>query len=137
MKIFKQVDEKLQSKLLFLVSIIFVFCAIFAITLSAKLVDADTQSTEGYNVYFDLRGGSISSGSVSQYVKYGEDATPPVVKADDEFYLFAGWVGDYQNVTSDRCVYATYDRYIMFVLSALIFRNFLHGKLPVNLIKKY
>lgn len=57
-----------------------------------------------YTVRFDPNGGTIVSGSVTQNVKPGSDATPPEASRDG--WIFKGWDGEYSNVEEDCTVKA-------------------------------
>lgn len=57
-----------------------------------------------YTVRFDPNGGTIVSGSVTQNVKPGSDATPPEASRDG--WIFKGWDGEYSNVDEDCTVKA-------------------------------
>ncbi len=57
-----------------------------------------------YTVRFDPNGGTIVSGSVTQNVKPGSDATPPEASRDG--WIFKGWAGEYSNVDEDCTVKA-------------------------------
>jgi len=58
-----------------------------------------------YTVTFDLAGGErTGGGELSQIVEEGKSATAPEAVRDG--YKFAGWEGDWTNVTSDRVVTA-------------------------------
>lgn len=60
-----------------------------------------------YTVTFDLNGGTLISGSITQSVPRGQDATPPTVVKDGS-YLRA-WKGTYQRVTKDVTVKAIWE----------------------------
>jgi len=44
----------------------------------------------------------------SEIVEYNKDATPPIVTSEDEFMVFYGWSGSYQNVKSNLDLYALF-----------------------------
>lgn len=59
-------------------------------------------------VNFDLNGGKrISGGYETQSLALGESAYPPIVVRDG--YTFAGWIGNYTNVTSSCTVFAQWE----------------------------
>ncbi|MBQ7387069.1 MAG: leucine-rich repeat protein [Clostridia bacterium] len=60
-----------------------------------------------YDVTFDLNGGTLISGSVSQRVTQGQDANPPAVVKEGHY--LRGWSGSYKGITSDRVVKAIWE----------------------------
>ena len=54
--------------------------------------------------FVDADGNTIGT---PQVVEYGQSATPPTAP-EREGYTFAGWIGNYQNVTGDATIYASY-----------------------------
>lgn len=85
---------------------------------SANIINLDTFIVVGetylyadwkpltYTVIFDAAGGTITSGSASQSVKFNNDATPPTVTRDG--YYFVRWVGTYTGINSDRTITAVW-----------------------------
>lgn len=70
--------------------------------LSVRLV----QDVLGYTITFvDADGNTIGS---PQVVEPGQSATPPTPPTRAN-YNFAGWIGNYQNVTADATIYASYE----------------------------
>jgi uncharacterized repeat protein (TIGR02543 family) len=58
-----------------------------------------------YTITFvDADGNTIGT---PQVVDYGQSATPPTPPTRNG-YTFAGWIGNYQNVTGDATIYASY-----------------------------
>ena len=60
-----------------------------------------------YTVTFDLNGGTLIGGSLSQSVSQGSNATPP--SAVKEGHYLRGWSGSYKGVTHDVTVYAIWE----------------------------
>ncbi|TNF08043.1 MAG: hypothetical protein EP317_03815, partial [Bacillota bacterium] len=56
-------------------------------------------------VTFDIGDGTLIEGDLVQYVKYGENAVLPTINKDGHSY---DWIGQYENVTSDRTIYASW-----------------------------
>lgn len=63
-----------------------------------------------YSVTFDLKGGTSDEGPgpIIRTVNSGGNATPPTNIIKDG-KTFKGWVGDYNNVTTNRTIYALWD----------------------------
>ncbi len=62
---------------------------------------------KSYDVTFDLNGGTLISGSVSQRVTQGQDANPPTVVKDGHY--LRGWYGSYTGITSSRVIKAIWE----------------------------
>ncbi len=62
---------------------------------------------KSYDVTFDLNGGTLISGSVSQRVTQGQDANPPTVVKDGHY--LRGWAGSYMSITSSRVIKAIWE----------------------------
>lgn len=60
-----------------------------------------------YDVVFDVNGGELVSGQLSQKVAHGSNATAPEVKK--EGYDFKGWDGSFENITSNKTITATWE----------------------------
>lgn len=60
-----------------------------------------------YTITFDLDGGTLISGSLTQSVTQGHNATPPA--AVKEGHYLRGWSGSYKGVTSDERVTAIWE----------------------------
>ncbi len=60
-----------------------------------------------YTITFDLDGGTLISGSLTQSVTQGHNATPPT--AVKEGHYLRGWSGIYRGVTSDERVTAIWE----------------------------
>ncbi len=60
-----------------------------------------------YTVTFDLNGGTLIGGSLTQNVSQGGNATPP--SAVKEGHYLRGWHGSYKGVTHDTTVYAIWE----------------------------
>lgn len=66
-------------------------------------------SQETFTVTFDLNGGTTSGGgALVQTIQYGHDATPPN-DPKKPGRRFAGWLGNYRDVISDRTIKALWD----------------------------
>lgn len=61
-------------------------------------------ANEFITVTFDLNGGKLVSGKLLQHVEIGGTAATPIVSRAG--YIFAGWEGEYYNVTSDCIITA-------------------------------
>lgn len=62
------------------------------------------EEPETWQVVFDLNGGTLTSGTLVQTVEAGGDALPPVAVRTG--HNFAGWQGEYTNVTEPRNIVA-------------------------------
>lgn len=62
---------------------------------------------KSYDVTFDLNGGTLISGSLTQRVTQGQSANPPSVVKDGHY--LRGWSGSYNGVTSNRTIKAIWE----------------------------
>ena len=62
---------------------------------------------KSYDVTFDVNGGTLISGSLTQRVTQGQSANPPSVVKEGHYLL--GWSGSYKGVTSDRTLKAIWE----------------------------
>ena len=62
---------------------------------------------KSYDVTFDINGGTLISGSLTQRVTQGQSANPPSVVKEGHYLL--GWTGSYKGVTSDRTLKAIWE----------------------------
>lgn len=69
--------------------------------LTITLIDVSTMT---FTVTFNGDGGTLVSGTESQTITYGQNATPPVY--EKEGYTFNGWTGTYSNITNDLTITA-------------------------------
>ena len=60
-----------------------------------------------YTVTFDLNGGVLIGGSLSQSISQGGNATPPTTVKEGHY--LRGWSGSYKGVTHDTTVYAIWE----------------------------
>ena len=81
--------------------------AVEFIAIAILLVLVFFAGKRSYDVTFDLNGGTLISGSVSQRVSQGQNAYPP--SAVKEGHYLRGWSGSYQGVTSDRVIKAIWE----------------------------
>lgn len=65
-----------------------------------------------YTVKFDGNGGQLVSGEITQKVKEGEDAVPPVFER--EGYTFSGWDQEYKNIKKDITIKAIWESNLEF-----------------------
>lgn len=68
--------------------------------------------TKEYTVTFDGNGGELVSGEITQTVKEGEDAVPPVFER--EGYTFIGWDQYYQKIRRNTTIKAIWDSNFVF-----------------------
>ena len=60
-----------------------------------------------YTVTFNINGGNHISGELVQSVRYGQDATPPIVTKEGCYLLC--WSEDYKIITRDVEIYAIWE----------------------------
>ncbi len=75
--------------------------------ITALLAGCGAESVPEYTVTFDLSGGELVSGSLTQTVKKGESAVPPEA-SNGRLQLV--WDGRWENVTSDQTVTARWEK---------------------------
>ena len=91
----------------------------YTVNAPATLFPAWDTTTQTFTVTFDLNGGTTSGGgALSQVVPYGGSATPPN-DPKKSGRRFAGWLGDYTNVTSDRTIRALWDASPLWIFTGI------------------
>ena len=86
--------------------IIIVFTALF-LAVSTLLLLIFFAGKKSYTVTFDLNGGTLLSGSLTQHVTRGQNATPPKTVKEGAYFL--EWSESYREITRDIVIEAIWE----------------------------
>ncbi len=88
------------------IRIIVIFTALF-LSVSTLLLLVFFAGKKSYTVTFDLNGGTLISGSLSQHVTRGQHATPPKTVKEGAYFL--AWSESYREITRDIVIEAIWE----------------------------